>query len=60
MSAIYDMKSDGPGGGKQRMIQDILGQYREGAKKQLLDEFPRLAQDVDSKREAATALKLGQ
>ena len=41
MSAVYTLKTDGPGGGKQRMIEEILGQYREGAKAQLLEEFPK-------------------
>jgi len=58
LSAVYQLKSDGPDGGKEIMIRDLMNQYREGAKRQLLEEFPKLAQEVSDKQEARQALKM--
>lgn len=59
LSAVYNLKSDGPEGGKEVMIRDLIAQYRDLAKKQVLDEFPAIQQEVDNKADAKRALKLG-
>jgi len=58
LSSIYQMKSDGPDGMKAEMIKGIMNQYREGAKQQLLTEYPQLQGTVDKKRESVQALKM--
>jgi hypothetical protein len=58
LSQIYQMKSDGPDGMKAEMIKGIMNQYREGAKQQLLSEYPQLQGTVDKKRESIQALKM--
>lgn len=47
LSQAYDIRSDGPDGEKERYLRDIMGQYREMAKRQLLEEFPDLKREVD-------------
>jgi hypothetical protein len=59
LSQVYDLKSDGPGGGKEMMIRDLMSQFRDGAKRQLLDEYPAIQNEVDTKRAQMQALKLG-
>lgn len=59
LSTIYDLKSDGPEGGKEVMIRDLISQYRDLAKKQVLEEYPAIQQEVQEKSEAKQALKLG-
>jgi hypothetical protein len=59
LSAIYNLKSDGPEGGKEVMVRDLISQYRDLAKKQLLQEYPAIAQEVQDKSDAKQALKLG-
>ena len=59
MSAIYNLKSDGPEGGKEVMIRDLISQYRDLAKKQVLQEYPAIAQEVQDRSDAKQALKLG-
>jgi hypothetical protein len=59
LSGVYNLRSDGPEGGKEAMIHDLMAQYRDGAKKQLLQEYPDLAQEVTDKQGAKRALKLG-
>lgn len=58
LSTVYNLKSDGPDGGKADMIKDILNQYRNQAKTQLLQENPDLQAKVSTKQEAKRALKL--
>lgn len=58
LSAVYNLKSDGPDGGKADMIKDIINRYRDQAKQQLLQENPELQQQVQTKLEAKRALKL--
>jgi hypothetical protein len=58
LSPVYNMKSDGPDGMKAEMIKGIMNQYREGAKQQLLSEYPQLQGTVDQKRESVQALKM--
>lgn len=57
-SIVYQMRSDGPDGGKAEMIKDIVREYRDGAKQQLLTEYPALRAQVDQKREAQQALRM--
>lgn len=59
LSAVYRLKSDGPEGGKEVMVRDIISQYRDLAKRQLLQEYSDLRADVDEKAAAQRALKLG-
>lgn len=59
LSAVYRLKSDGPDGGKEVMIRDLIAQYRDMAKRQVLKEFPALQSEVQQKQEAQRALKLG-
>lgn len=58
LSALYNMKSDGPEGAKAEMIHGIMNQYREGARQQLLDENPKLQPQIDQMRASAQALKM--
>ena len=51
-SPIYDLRSDGPDGGKMTFIRDVISTYREAAKDQLLDEFPEIRVEVRQKKEA--------
>lgn len=57
LSPIYQMRSDGPDGGKDVFIRDILLQYRERARVQVLDEFPELSEQVRDGKERQRALR---
>lgn len=59
LSAVYNLKTDGPEGGKEVMIRDLISQYRDLAKKQVLEEFPEIQQEVADKADAKRALKFG-
>jgi hypothetical protein len=52
VSPVYDMRSDGPDGGKADFIRATVSQYRELARKQLLEECPNLAAYVREKKTA--------
>lgn len=58
MSTVYGIRSDGPDGGKEVFIRDAVRQYREMARRQLLEEFPELRQQVQVKQDKQRALKL--
>lgn len=58
LSAVYQIKSDGPDGGKDLFIRETLSQYRELARKQLVDEFPELRAEVDRKQAERRAIKM--
>lgn len=60
LSAVYQIRSDGPDGGKDVFIRDIIRQYRDGARTQLLEEFPQIADQVGVKKEHQRALKMPQ
>lgn len=60
LSQVYAIKSDGPEGGKETMIRHLIGQYRDLAKAQLLDEYPSLRSEVEDKSAAKAALQLPQ
>ena len=42
------------------MIRGIINQYRDGARRQLLEESPKLQNQVDQMREQMQALKMPQ
>lgn len=50
LSTVYQLRSDGPDGGKDAWIRDQINDYRNKARTQLLQEFPRLKADVDEKK----------
>jgi hypothetical protein len=61
LSPIYNMKNDDPAAGvnsKADMIRTIMNQYRDGAKRQLLDENPKLQQEVTEKTQQRNSLRL--
>tara|TARA_R110000822_G_scaffold173299_2_gene312904 strand:+ start:1846 stop:5310 length:3465 start_codon:yes stop_codon:yes gene_type:complete len=49
LSPVYQMYSDGPDGGKADYIKKTLNDYREMARRQLLDEFPELRSEYEDK-----------
>lgn len=58
LSGIYQLKSDGPDGGKDLFIRDILGQYRGMARRQVLEEFPDLKRAVTESQQHQRELRL--
>jgi hypothetical protein len=58
LSAVYQIRSDGPDGGKELYIRDILNQYREMARRQLIQEFPELSREVAVKHEKRRAIRM--
>jgi adenine/guanine phosphoribosyltransferase-like PRPP-binding protein len=53
MSAAYDLRSDGPDGGKALFIRAAVAEYRELARKQLLEEYPELRRYVEGKKSSS-------
>lgn len=51
MSQVYSIYSDGPDGGKADFIRKHMTDYRNLAKDQLLQEFPEIRVEVESKRQ---------
>lgn len=58
LSAVYQIRSDGPEGGKDVFIRDTIRQYRELARKQLLEEYPALASEVRDKQAKQRQLRM--
>lgn len=58
LSQVYDMKSDGPDGGKYHFVRDILEQYREYAKTELLKEYPQIKDEADERKAKKRELKM--
>lgn len=58
LSAVYQLRSDGPDGGKETFIRDQINTYREQARRQLLEEFPKLKADVNEKKRKQRELKM--
>lgn len=58
LSAIYQLKSDGPDGGKDLFIRDILSQYRGMARRKVLEEFPDLRRTVNEAQQHQRELRL--
>lgn len=58
LSQIYQLRSDGPDGGKDVFVRDIVRQYRELARAQVLDEFADLRDQVDQKQQVQRELKM--
>jgi hypothetical protein len=57
LSQVYQLRSDGPDGGKVIFIKDLLRQYQDMARKQVLQEFPEVAGEVETKKATARALR---
>lgn len=51
MSQVYNIYSDGPDGGKADFIRKHMTEYRALAKDQLLEEFPEIRVEVESRRQ---------
>jgi len=58
LATVYKLKSDGPDGGKDVYVRDIINQYRGLARKQVLKEFPDLSAEVAQKKAKQRELKL--
>jgi hypothetical protein len=58
LSPIYERLPDGPDGGKEVFIRDQIAQYRTMARRQILEEFPKIADEVRQKQERARTLKM--
>lgn len=58
LSQVYDMRSDGPDGGKYFFVRDIIQQFRDLAKQQLLKEYPEIKDEVDNKKSQKQSLKM--
>lgn len=58
LSAVYDLRSDGPDGGKDIFIQSILHDYRNAARQQVLEEFPDLKNEVEVKQQAQREIRM--
>ena len=50
LSSVYEMKSDGPDGGKADYIRDMVHQYRALARQKLKEEFPGIEAEVNTLR----------
>jgi hypothetical protein len=57
MSAVYQMRSDGPDGTKAEMIADVMNRYRAMARRQLLTEFPAIRAEVSERQDARRQLR---
>ena len=60
LSEVYNMKSDGPDGGKADMIREMVLDYRAQARLRLREEFPSIAAEVDTLRLDALNAVAGQ
>ena len=58
MSQIYNIRSDGPDGGKADMIANVVSDFRELARKQLLKEYPELNDEVRTRKAEKQRLKM--
>ena len=59
LSPIYQMRSDGPDGGKAEYIQGVVNDYRKMAKDQILREFPEVKAEHDRIQRQRRKLSLG-
>jgi len=58
LSQIYNLRTDGPDGGKDTFIREKIADYRQRARKELLKEFPDLRRDVEAKKDRLHGLRL--
>ncbi len=58
LAQVYRLRSDGPDGGKQDYIMELIGTYREWARRQLLEEFPALRAEVEEKLRRKRQLRM--
>lgn len=59
MSPAYQRLTDGPDGSKADMIRDVVNEYREGAKAELMHEYPQLQGMVQEGQAAKQQIKAG-
>lgn len=60
LSQVYELKTDGPDGGKAEYIREVIVDYRRMAKEQLLDEFPEINSEVKRRKRAVSSISLPQ
>lgn len=60
LSQVYQVRSDGPDGGKADYIKKTINEYRALARDQLLREFPEISTEVGLKKQEKRRLKLPQ
>lgn len=58
LSAVYQLRTGGPDGGKESFVKDQLAKYRDRARKQLIAEFPTLRAELEEKRRQKTGLDI--
>ena len=58
MSEVCRIRTDGPDGGKDVFIPDAVNDYRERARRQLLEEYPDLRREVEEKQSRALELRI--
>lgn len=58
LSTVYQLRSDGPDGSKDVFIRKEMNEYRDLARSQLLQEFPKLKAEVDEKKRKQRELKM--
>lgn len=58
LSEVYQIRSDGPDGGKEVFIRDTISDFRERARTQLLEEYPGLRRDVEAKKTKRRELRM--
>ena len=58
LSEVYNIKSDGPDGGKYFFVRDIMEQYRDLAKRQLLEEYPQIKDEIEEKNRHKLEMKM--
>jgi len=58
LSAVYQIRSDGPEGGKDLYIKSIIRDYQDLARTQLLEEFPEIADQVGVKKERQREIRM--
>ena len=50
LAEVYKMRSDGPDGSKVDMIRTTVLDYRQHARRQLLDEYPSITAEISAAR----------
>ncbi|MDX1497988.1 MAG: hypothetical protein R3352_10560, partial [Salinisphaeraceae bacterium] len=60
LSQVYNIRSDGPDGGKADYIKKTINQYRALARDQILREFPEISTEVELKKQEKRRLKMPQ
>jgi hypothetical protein len=58
LSPVYNLRSDGPGGGKETFIKDQMAAFRAQARDRLTHEIPGLAGEAQEKKRRKSELRL--